>query len=341
MRAVQIHSLGTLDGSANRLREERLPIPTPAADEVLIRVRFCGVCHTEIDEIENRSPPATLPMTPGHQITGIVVAEGKACRRGLLDQPVGVAWIFTACGHCRYCVNELENLCPSFLASGRDRPGGYAEFMVVPEDFAYPLPGNIPLQNIAPLLCAGAVGLRALKMTRLQNGETLGLTGYGASGRLVLQMARHLHPAANIQVFARSKSEQALALEMGADWAGDTDQTPPGLANAIIDTTPAWWPVLCALNVLQPGGRLIINAIRKESGDLHVLQQLDYSRHLWLEKSVQSVANVTRRDVTEILQLAASIPLVPEVKTYPLEHALEALMNIKRGDIAAAGVIRL
>ena len=341
MRAQCIHSLGDLEAPGERLVGRHLPVPRPAPGEVLIEVQFCGVCHTEIDEIENRTPPASLPMTPGHQVIGVVVAEGRECRRGLLHQAVGVAWIFSACGHCNYCLSGRENLCPVFIACGRDRAGGYAEYMVAPEAFVYRLPDTIPLPNLAPLLCAGAVGFRALNSARLADGEALGLTGFGASGRLVLQMAKNLYPAVGVYVFARNPAERALALEIGADWAGDTGDTPPGPVDAIIDTTPAWRPVLAALQALQPGGRLIINAIRKESSDRHVLEELDYAAHLWMEKSVQSIANVTRADVTGVLELAARAGLVPDVRIYPLEHALDALKDIKRGDIRAAGVIRL
>lgn len=341
MRAMRIHELGPLDGSRPPLRADRVATPAPAAAEILIRVHACGVCHTEIDEIEGRTPPPRLPMTPGHQVVGTVVREGADCRRQLLGQRVGVAWIHAACGHCSWCREGRENLCPDFQACGRDAPGGYAEFMVVAEDFAYPIPERIGDLEATPLLCAGAVGFRALRLCRLENGQALGLTGFGASAHLVLQMARYLYPDSPISVFARSAAEREFALQLGAQWAGDTRDAPPCALEAIIDTTPAWLPVLSAMQALAPGGRLVINAIRKESADQAVLATLDYDRHLWREKSLQTVANVTRQDVTECLRLAARIPLQPRVTPYPLEQANEALLELKQGKIRGAKVLRL
>jgi propanol-preferring alcohol dehydrogenase len=339
MRAMRIHELGPLDGSRSPLRADRIPTPVPATAEVLIRVHACGVCHTEIDEIEGRTPPPDLPVTPGHQVVGTVVLEGAGCRRELLAQRVGVAWINSACGACPWCREGRENLCPDFRATGRDAPGGYAEYMVVSEEFAYPIPEQIGDLEATPLLCAGAVGFRSLRLCRLDNGQALGLTGFGASGHLVLQMARHLYPDSTVSVFARSAAEREFALQLGARWAGDTSDTPPRKLDAIIDTTPAWLPVLSAMEALAPGGRLVINAIRKESGDHDVLADLDYDRHLWREKSLQSVANVTRRDVTECLRLAAHIPIQPHVTPYALEQANEALLEMKQGTIRGAKVL--
>jgi len=254
---------------------------------------------------------------------------------------VGVAWIHSACGACRWCLEGRENLCPEFSACGRDAPGGYAEYMVVGEDFAHPIPEPIGDLEATPLLCAGAVGHRALRLCRLENGQSLGLTGFGASGHLVLQMARHLYPDSPLFVFARSPAERQFATHLGADWTGDTAEKPPHRPDAIIDTTPAWLPVLAALAALAPGGRMVINAIRKEAGDQRVLAELDYDRHLWREKSLRSVANVTRRDVAECLRLAAEIPLRPHVTSYPLEHANQALLELKEGGIRGAKVLRL
>ena len=341
MRAVQIHQTGILNNENEHLKLNSIPIPAVRNDEVLIRVHYCGVCHTEIDEIENRTPPATLPMTPGHQVVGTVIRSGPDCRRKLSGARVGVAWIFSACDHCTFCQSGRENLCADFRACGRDRPGGYAEYMAVPENFVYPIPTRIAARQAAPLLCAGAVGYRALRMTAIQNSEWLGLTGFGASGQLVLKMALALFPDTPVCVFARSPKERQKALECGATWAGETAQPPPRKLQAIIDTTPAWTPVLSALECLLPGGRLIVNAIRKEAGDQSVLLQLDYSRHLWMEKSIQSVANVTREDVTEMLSLAARIELESDVIEYPLERAEEALLAIKSGDIEAASVLKV
>jgi propanol-preferring alcohol dehydrogenase len=341
MRAMRIHRTGVMDGRRPPLVAETIDTPTPGTGEVLLRVYACGVCHTEIDEIEGRTPPPRLPMTPGHQVVGLTVREGPGCRRNLPGQRVGVAWIHSACGVCQWCRAGRENLCPEFRACGRDAPGGYADYMVVPESFAHPLPGSISDLEATPLLCAGAVGLRALRLCRLENGQSLGLTGFGASGHLVLQMALHLYPDSRIHVFARSKGEREFAAQLGAAWTGDTTDQPPTGLDAIIDTTPAWLPVLAAMEALAPGGRLVINAIRKESGDRHVLAGLDYDRHLWHEKSLSTVANVTRQDVAECLRLAAEIPLRPQVTAYALEDANRALAELKRGEIRGAKVLRI
>jgi propanol-preferring alcohol dehydrogenase len=338
---MQIHRLGPLDAAESPLQEVSVEVPAPGAAELLIQIHACGVCHTEIDEIEGRTPPRMLPMIPGHQVVGTVIEEGPESRLGLLGRRVGIAWIHSACGECAWCLDGRENLCPDFTACGRDAPGGYAEYMVVPEAFAHPVPAQLGDLEATPLLCAGAVGYRALRLCNLENGEGLGLTGFGASGHLVLQMTKYLYPDSPVHVFARSKQEQEFAAQLGAAWTGGTTDRPIQGLDAIIDTTPAWLPVLSALEALAPGGRLVINAIRKESGDQPVLTGLDYDRHLWREKSLSTVANVTRRDVRECLKLAAEIPLRPRVTEYPLEGANRALLELKHGHIRGAKVLRL
>jgi len=341
MRAMRIHRLGPIEVGRPPLQEDFLPLPVPGATDLLVRVHACGVCHTELDEIEGRTAPPVLPMTPGHQVIGTVVGQGKACRLKLLDHRVGIAWIHSACGECRWCKSGRENLCPDFRACGRDAAGGYADYMTVPESFAHPVPREIGDLEATPLLCAGAVGYRALSLCRLENGQNLGLTGFGASGHLVLQMARHLYPDSQIFVFARSQSERTFAAQLGAHWTGDTSEPPGTGLDAVIDTTPAWLPVLAAMKALAPGGRLVINAIRKESGDQDILAKLDYDRHLWREKTLSTVANVTRQDVRECLKLAAKIPLRPHVTAYPLEGANQALLELKQGRIRGAKVLQI
>jgi propanol-preferring alcohol dehydrogenase len=254
---------------------------------------------------------------------------------------VGVAWIHSACGRCEYCTRGQENLCPDFKATGRDVNGGYAEYMTVPEGFAYPIPEAFTDAEAAPLLCAGAVGYRSLRLTNIQDGQSLGLTGFGASGHLVLKMVRHQYPKMRVYVFARSKEEQTFARELGASWAGDTADRALELLDAVIDTTPVWSPIVAALGNLKPGGRLVINAIRKEETDKEALLALDYAKHLWMEKEIKSVANVTRRDVAEFLQLAARIPIKPEVQEYALEDANRALLELKQRRIRGAKVLRV
>jgi propanol-preferring alcohol dehydrogenase len=339
MKAMLLRRLTSLAEDKTPLSLEDVPDPKPGARELLLRVSRCGVCHTELDEIEGRTPPSRLPRILGHQVVGRVEGMGEGARRFRLGDRVGVAWIYRACGRCRYCLSDQENLCPQFQATGRDADGGYAEFMVVPEDFAYPIPDIFSDSEAAPLLCAGAIGYRSLRLANLREDSRLGLTGFGASGHLVLKMAKHKYPKVPVYVFARSEREREFALELGARWAGDTTDTSPEPLDAIIDTTPVWTPVVEALRNLAPGGRLVINAIRKEDLDKQALAGIDYPSQLWLEKEIKSVANVTRRDVSEFLQLAAAIPIRPEYQEYPLAEANRALLELKQRKIRGAKVL--
>jgi len=315
--------------------------PVAGLGELLLQVVACGVCHTELDEIEGRTPPPVFPVIPGHQVVGKVVAVGADVSRFQFGDRVGVAWIYSACGRCAFCKGGLENLCPEFRGTGRDADGGYAEYMVVHENFAHPIPEALTDIQTAPLLCAGAIGYRSLQLTGLENGRILGLTGFGGSGHLVLQMVRHRYPDSPVFVFARSVRQQELARELGAAWAGASGEQPPELLDAVIDTTPAWKPVVDALEVLRPGGRLVINAIRKEDRDQEQLLELEYSRHLWMEKEIKSAANVCRSDVREFLEIAAEINMEPLVECYPLAEANRALHDLKVGDVRGAKVLTM
>lgn len=342
MKALLLRQLGSLDSMPNPLDWSDVPDPIPGPGEVLIRVSACGVCHTELDEIEGRTPPPALPVIPGHQVVGHVVQCGP--RPTVLGPGVrvGVGWIHSACGRCEYCRNGHENLCPDFQATGRDANGGYAELTVVRQEFAYPIPES-PMTDaeVAPLLCAGAIGYRSLRLANLPNGGRLGLTGFGASAHLVLKLVRHRDPDAGVFVFARSDAERAFAKELGAVWAGDISDAPPERLDAIIDTTPVWRPLVEGLRHLAPGGRLVINAIRKEDADREALAQIDYPTHLWMEKEVKSVANVTRRDVTEFLHAAAAMGLRPEIREYPLRDANRALRDLRSRAVRGAKVLRV
>jgi propanol-preferring alcohol dehydrogenase len=341
MKAMVIDRIVSLNEDPSPLAKREMPVPVPGAGDVLIQVTACGVCHTELDEIEGRTPPPRLPVVPGHQIVGNVVETGAGASKFKPGDRVGVAWIYSSCGECGFCLAGLENLCPAFKATGRDAHGGYAEFTVVPQDSAFLVPPVFSDIQAAPLLCAGAIGYRSLALTGLKNGQKLGLTGFGASAHLVLKMVRHRYPDTPVAVFARSEKERQFARDLGAWWTGDNAAVCPEGLDAIIDTTPAWKPVVAAMANLRPGGRLVINAIRKEAEDKEELGRLNYPVHLWMEKEIKSVANVTRRDVFEFLALAAEIPILPEVETYPLEAANDALVSLKRRHVRGAKVLAL
>lgn len=316
-----------------------VPDPVPGNGEVLIRISACGVCHTELDEIEGRTPPFVFPMVPGHQVVGRVAAKGRGVKDLQIGDRVGVGWIFSSCGVCRHCLEGEENLCPDFKATGRDAPGGYAQYMSVDERFAFRIPDVFSDAEAAPLFCAGAIGYRSLRLSRLGKGARLGLTGFGASAHLVMKMISFTDRETRVYVFARSERERTFALELGAVWAGDTCERAPEPLDSIIDTTPVWGPVVEALKNLRPGGRLVINAIRKEDADKERLLSLDYERDLWKEKEIKSVANVTRRDISEFLSLAARMRIKPEIETFPLSAANRALRELKERRIRGAKVL--
>ena len=340
MKAMVLNKLCNLSENQTPLTLMDLPVPVPGDKELLLKVSVCGVCHTELDEIEGRTPPSQLPRVPGHQVVGRVEAIGRKVSNIKIGDRVGVAWIFSACETCKFCLAGNENLCESFEATGRDANGGYAQYMTVAENFAYPVPAVFSDAQAAPLLCAGAIGYRSLQLTGLKDGQRLGLTGFGASAHLVLKMVKYQYPNTDVYVFARSAGEREFARELGADWAGDTTEHPPHKLDSIIDTTPAWAPIVEGLANLEPGGRLVINAIRKEN-DKRSLLKLDYPAHLWQEKEIKSVANITRRDVKEFLNLAAKMNIKPEVQIFALEQANEALLELKAGKIRGAKVLKI
>ena len=339
MKAMVLNQIVDMKYNINPLELTEIPEPVPGDSEVLIKVKTCGVCHTELDEIEGRTPPEQFPRILGHQIVGEVIAEGESATRFQLGDRVGVAWIYSACGECKFCQSGQENLCPQFMATGRDINGGYAEYVTVQEAFAHPIPQNFTDAEAAPHLCAGAIGYRSLSLCELTEGANLGLTGFGASAHLVLKLVTHKFPDVKVFVFSRTESEREFARYLGAYWAGDTLDLSPDPLDCIIDTTPVWKPVVEALRNLAPGGRLVINAIRKEKFDQEYLLKMDYSEHLWMEKEIKSVANVTRKDVSEFLDLAAHIPIRPEIQEYPLEDANRALQDLKNRRIRGAKVL--
>jgi propanol-preferring alcohol dehydrogenase len=342
MRAMLLDRERVNDTAAPALRLANLPSPGPSDGELLVRVNVCGVCRTDLDLVEGRLVAPRYPIIPGHQIVGHVESLGRGASGFEVGQRVGVAWIHSACGTCLFCKAGTENLCPYFRATGCDVDGGYAEFATVPAAFAYAIPVELTDEEAAPLLCAGAIGWRSLRLTDLRDGESLGLTGFGASAHLVLQLARARFPKSEIHVFARSPGEREFARSLGAAWTGATEDMPPMPLRAIIDTTPAWRPVVRALRALAPGGRVVINAIRKNQQDVNELTTIDYGRDLWMEREIKSVANVTRKDVAEMLAFASSAGIRPRVGVVPLERANDALAELRSGGaIRGAQVLRV
>ena len=341
MKAMVLNKISSFAENREPLEMVDLPDPVPGEGEILIRISACGVCHTELDEIEGRTPPPRFPMVLGHQVVGKVIETGEGAHRLRSGDRVGIGWIYSACGKCEFCTKGDENLCEEFKATGRDANGGYAEYITILEDFAYKIPDTFSDSEAAPLLCAGAIGYRSLRLTNMKDGQRLGLTGFGASAHLVLKMVKFKYQESEVFVFARSEKERAFAKELGAVWTGGTEESSPVKLDCVIDTTPVWKPVVEALKNLRSGGRLVINAIRKEDIDREYLLKLDYPSHLWLEKEIKSVANVARRDISEFLELASLIPIRPEVQEFGLDEANRALVELKERKIRGAKVLKV
>lgn len=333
MQAMVLPRISSLDGGDDPLQLVEMPVPQPAAGELLVCVLACGVCHTDLDIIEGRTRPPRLPVVLGHQVIGRVEQLGEGVAPQWMGQRVGIGWIHHSSG------GPEENLSDQFCATGRDVQGGYAQYMTIPVGYASPIPELFGDAQAAPLLCAGAIGYRSLRLSGIVDGDPIGLTGFGASAHLVLQLLRHHCRRCDVYVFARDAVARRFAGELGAVWAGETAELAPRRLRAIIDTTPAWKPVVEALRNLQPGGRLVINAIRKVDADKDALLRLDYAQHLWMEKEIKSVANITARDIAEFLPLAASVPLKPEVQTYPLSEANRAIRELHEGAVRGAKVL--
>jgi alcohol dehydrogenase, propanol-preferring len=313
-----------------------LPIPKPKEGELLIKVSVCGVCHTDLDEFEGRLA-TKLPVVPGHQVVGIVSELGKGVTKHKVGDRAGITWLYSSCGKCDFCKTGQENLCLEAKWTGKDADGGYAEYMVIGEDYAYPIPKRFTNSQAAPLLCAGVIGYRTLRLSDIQKGETIGLYGFGASAHIVIQIIKYKFPDNPVYAFTKTGGHAELAKTLGAVWTGISGEMPPVKLDKIMDFTPAGECVRDALKILNRGGRLVINAIRKETP----VPALDYAEYLWLEREIKSVANVTHRDAEEFLPLAAKIPIVPTIEEFSLEQANEVLLRIKQSKLKAAGVLRV
>jgi len=319
------------------LRMADLPAPEPDDHEILVKVLVCGACHTDLDEVEGRLEPTISPIVPGHQVVGSVVDKGKAVNKFKIGDRVGITWLFSNCGKCEFCRAGNENLCDRAQWTGKDANGGYAEFTVIGEDCAYPIPDRFTDSQAAPLLCAGVIGYRTLRLADITDGQRIGLFGFGASAHIVIQIIKHKFPNSPVFVFTKTAKHAELARSLGAAWTGFSGDRPPEKLNKIMDFTPVGECVRDALGVLERGGRLVINAIRKETP----VPPLDYAEYLWLEKEIKSVANVTRADAEEFLPLAAQIPIAPTIEEFPLEQANDVLYSIKHSKLRAAAVLRV
>lgn len=341
MKAMLLEKVVDMAENPQPLVLTEVPKPVPGNGEILIRLNVCGVCHTEVDEIEGRALPAFFPIIPGHQGVGVIEESGSGCRKFQVGDRVGVAWIFSACGKCHFCNSHLENLCEHFRATGRDANGAYAEYICIKEDFAVRIPEALSDAFAAPMLCAGAIGYRSVRLAAPEDHQNIGLMGFGTSAHLVIKILLHLYPSLKIYVFSRTEEEREFAKECGASWAGNIGDYSPVRLNRIIDTTPAWKAILDSLKNLQRGGRLVINAIRKENTDRQILNEISYQDHLWLEKEIKTVANITTKDVREFLALSVKAGILPTVTEYPLELANKALSEIKNKRIKGAKVLRI
>jgi alcohol dehydrogenase, propanol-preferring len=310
-----------------------LPLPEPGPGQVRLRVRACGVCHTDLHLVEGEIETPRLPVVPGHQVVAEVDALGEGATRFQAGDRAGVPWLYWADRTCDYCMQGLENLCPNAQFTGQHVDGGFAEYMVAHEDFTYPIPAGFPDDQAAPLLCAGVIGYRSLRLSEIEPGGRLGLYGFGASAHVTIQVARHW--GCEVYVFTRSEEHRRHALELGAAWAGEAQDEPPSPLDSAITFAPAGWLVPEVLRALRPGGTLAINAIY-----MSPIPELPYDL-LYGEKTVRSVTNLTRRDAEEFLPLAAAIPIQTDVETYPLEEANEVLRRMKRSEIQGAAVLHI
>jgi len=317
------------------LKLEELDIPEPRGDEVLLEIKCCGVCRTDLHIVEGDLKPVKLPVIPGHQVVGIVKEVGSEVDNVDKGKRVGVPWLYWACGKCKYCRRGLENLCDQALFTGYSVDGGYAEYMIAKKDFIHPIPSSFDDCHAAPLLCAGAVGYRALRLTGLTERRegVLGIFGFGASGHLILRAAKAL--GLKVYVFTHSEWKIDYAYKLGADWAGDTRSLIDTKLDAALVFAPVSWVFIEALKKLDKGGRVVL-------GEIHMspIEKLDYSL-LWLEREVKTTANVTRRDVREFLELASKHNIVPEIKIYRLEEANQALYDLKHNKFFGQAVLKI
>lgn len=330
MQAVQLSHTAKIEQAP--LEPVQVPVPEPGRNQLLLRVHLCGVCHTDLHTAEGDLDLPRLPIIPGHQVVATVEKTGREVEKHQEGDRVGVAWLYRTCQECEFCRNGMENLCPNAEFTGLHADGGYAQYMVVDEGFAYPLPETFSDADAAPLLCAGIIGYRSLRLSGIRPGQRLGLYGFGSSAHLAIQVAHYWD--CEVYVFTRSDSGRELARELGAVWAGGAEEEiDVGLQGSVI-FAPAGWIVPAALGHLRPGGTVAINAIHMSD-----IPSFPYQR-LYGERGIRSVANFTRDDAHEFLQLAAEIPIRPEVEVQPLADANHVLQRMKNSDIRGSAALQ-
>ncbi len=331
MRAMLLRASGPVE--RDPLEAVDLPAPVPGTGEVRLKISACGLCHTDLHEVEGELPPPKLPVIPGHQIVGVVEARGDGARRFAVGERVGVPWLHSTCSACAACRRGDENLCDGARFTGYHVAGGYATHAVVREAFAYRLPDGLTDAQAAPLLCAGIIGYRALCLADVKPGERLGLFGFGASAHIAIQVARFW--GCEVWVFTRAPEHRALAKVLGASWVGSADAEAPGLLDRAISFAPAGSVIPLALAKLRKGGTLALAGIH-----LDRVPEMPYTL-LYGERTLRSVTASTRRDAEALLDLAARIPIKTEVEVFPLEEANAALQRLKASRIRGAGVLRI
>lgn len=332
MKAMVLTRFGKVAEKSLELRN--VPVPSPGPEEILVKVACCGVCHTDLHTAEGDLPDIKLPRIPGHEVIGTVEERGGRAKRFKVGERVGAAWLYWACGICRFCKSGRENLCETARFTGFHHDGGYAEYIAVPEKFAYAVPRVFGDAEAAPLMCAGIVGYRSLKLSGIKAGGKLGLYGFGASAHVAIQIARHW--GCRVYVFTRSEEHKRLAKKLGASWTGQAKDDPPAKLDSAIIFAPAGSFFLDALRALERGGTAVSAGIY-----MSPIPQMDYGRYLYHERKMLSVSNATREDGEELLKVAAEIPIRTTVQVFPLEHANEALRLLRVGKVTGAAVLKV
>jgi propanol-preferring alcohol dehydrogenase len=332
MKAMQLKNFGFIEEEPLELVD--ISTPESGKGEILIRVNICGVCHTDLHTVEGELPEVKLPVIPGHQIVGTVEKSGEGAARFIKGDRVGVAWLYSTCGKCRYCRNDRENLCENARFTGYSADGGYAEYMVIQEKFAYRIPEIFSDEEAAPLLCAGIIGYRALRLSQIKPRQRLGLYGFGASAHVAIQVA--VHWGCEVYVFSRSKDHRAHAEKLGAVWTGTSKEKPPEKLDSSINFTPAGDTVLDGLRHLDKGGIHTLAGIY-----MSPVPEMDYTEYLYHERTLRSVANATRRDGEELLKIAGEIPIRTTTQAFPLEDANKVLKLVKNSKIDGAAILKL